>query len=251
MKLSTGARCLFESPVLTLFIAILPSAFTASAQNPLERYPQNYTSVFDNALVTVLRVHYGPHELVGVHDHSDLPTLFVYLNNSGPVQFNMYGVPPSTMVRPAAQIGSFRYSPGRVERHSVRNLSDTPSEFLRIELKQFPLEGGESFRGEPPAKLAVNSTAREFSNDQIEVDRVLCKGGSECSVPADPLPALLVALSPARLSLSSDSKAQTIGLGEVRWIDSQRAIRISSPGNDPAHLLRILIKSPQPSVHHF
>lgn len=249
MKLFTGARCLSISALLICPLAVLSMAHTASAQNPLERYPQNYKSILDNAQVAVLRVHYGPHESVPVHDHSDLPTLFVYLNNSGPVQFNMHGVPPSTMVRPSVQLGAFRYSPGRVERHSVQNLSDTSSEFLRIELKQFPLEGGESFRNDPPVNLAVNSISHDFINDQIEVDRVLCKAGSECSVPADPLPTLLVGLSAAHYSALPDSTAQTISLGDVRWIEPQHALRISAIASGPAHLMRILVKSPKP--HRF
>ena len=228
-------------------IAILVSAAALiplmAAQNPLERYAQNYKRVFDNPEISVLRVHYGPHESIGVHDHSDYPTLFIYLNDSGAVRFTMQGVPPSTMLRPSMEPGAFRYSPGQIERHSVQNLSDKSSEFLRIELKQFPLAGGEAFRQHAPSALKSNSLAREFSNDEIEVERVVCKIGPACSVPASPLPALLVALS--AVSLSVDSNAQNLGLGDLQWIDARRALSIRAAGSAPAHLLRILVKPPR------
>jgi hypothetical protein len=217
----------------------------ALSQDPLQRYPQNYKQVLDNAQVTVLRVHYGPHETVGVHDHSDVPTLFIYLNDSGPVRFNMNGVPPSTVVRPPGHLGAFRYSPGGVERHSVQNLGDKNSEFLRVELKQFPLKGGEDFRRDAPLSLAANSMAREFSNDQIEVERVVCMPGKPCLVPAGPLPSLVVALSGLGVSIGNDAGAHTLDLGEMQWIDANNAIRVSAAGSAPAHLLRILVKPPR------
>ena len=233
-------------PLLTLAAVALAAA--ASAQNPLERYPQNYKQILDKPQFSIIRVHYGPNEYVGVHDHSDFPTLFVYLNNSGAVRFRQEGVPPSTMVRPPARPGAFRYSPGGVERHSVQNLSDTSSEFLRIELKQFPLEGGEASRHNPPETLSADSTAREFSNDQIEVDRVICMPGHTCAVSADSLPSLLIALSPVRLSGASDSAGQSIDLGEVKWIEARQPVTVSASGTAPAHLLRVLVKSQRPAT---
>jgi hypothetical protein len=48
-------------------------------------------------------------------------------------------------------MGAFRVSPGRLERHSVDNLSDLSSDFLRVELKHFPLGHLENaFRGHAP-----------------------------------------------------------------------------------------------------
>lgn len=229
--------------ILVLAAALIPISI---AQNPLERYPQNYKAVFDNSQISALRVHYGPHEYVPVHDHSDYPTLFIYLNDSGPVRFTMEGVPPSTMLRPAMEAGAFRYSPGQLERHAVQNLSEKSSEFLRVELKQFPLSGGEAFRQHAPSSLKGNSIAREFSNDQIEVQRVVCKIGPACSIPPAPLPALLVAFSAVRLSV--DSGMQNMGLGDLQWIDARHALSISAAGSAPAHLLRILVKSPRRSA---
>lgn len=244
MMLSTTAlkSVQHRAPIAILVLAatLIPISI---AQNPLERYPQNYKAVFDNSQISALKVHYGPHEYVPVHDHSDYATLFVYLNDSGPVRFTIQGVPPSTLLRPAMEAGAFRYSPGQLERHSVQNLSEKSSEFLRVELKQFPLSGGEAFRQHAPSSLKSNGISKEFSNDQIEVQRVVCKTGPACSIPASPLPALLVALSAVRLS--ADASMQSMGLGDLQWIDARHALSISAEGSAPAHLLRILIKSPR------
>ena len=117
-------------------------------QDPVVALPKNYSVAFENNLVSVIRVHYAPHERIAVHDHPKFPTVYVYLNGSGPVRFQHDEKPPFTIVRPPTATGAFRVSPGRLERHSVENLGNTNSDFLRVELKQVPLGHAlESFRG--------------------------------------------------------------------------------------------------------
>ena len=129
-------------------VFLLCAACGASrAQDSLKVFPKSYSLVFENSAVSVIRVHYGPHEKVGIHDHSDYPTVYVYLSDSPPVRFELDEKPPFALTRPPAKIGAFRVSPGRRERHSVENLGGTSSDFLRIELKQVPLGSVQSFRG--------------------------------------------------------------------------------------------------------
>jgi len=221
-------------------------AVPASAQDPLQRYPQNYKLIFDNPQISVLRVHYGPHETVGVHDHSDLPTLFVYLNDSGRVRFRIEDIPPSALVRPPAKLGSFRYSPGRRERHSVENLSNASSDFLRIELKQFPLRGGEAFRQDPPASTAASRTAKEFSNDQVEVERIICATGATCPLDAANEPSLLIALSQVSLNGIPYHDAG-LNIGDIRWIEANQQATATAPAGEPAQFLRVRVKPTKPA----
>jgi hypothetical protein len=237
-------RC--TAAVLLLCGAALLS-FPASAQNPLQRYPQNYKLIFDNPQISVIRVHYGPHEMVGVHDHSDLPTLFVYLNDSGRVQFRIEDIPPSVMVRQPAKLGSFYYSPGRRERHSVENLSDTSSDFLRIELKQFPLQGGEAFRKDPPTSLADSRTTKEFANDQVEVERVICLGGATCPLDAADEPSVLIALSQVSVSGFPDHNA-AMNTGDIRWMEANQQAIATASANEPAQFLRVFVKPAKPTA---
>jgi len=216
----------------------------ARGQDPLRRYPQNYKLIFDNAQVAVIRVHYGPHETVGVHDHSNLPTLFVYLNTSGAVRFHIEDIPPSVFVRQATRLGSFRYSPGRRERHTVENLSDASSDFLRIELKQFPLQGGKTFRHDAPTSLAASGVTTEFSNSQLEVERVVCSAGATCTLAPAAEPSVLVALSQVTVNGSPEPAAR-MDSGDVRWVQAEEAVSVVGSSSGLAHVLRIRIKAPR------
>ena len=127
------------------------------AQDPTVAFPNNYRKVLENADVVVLRAHYGPHESVGVHDHSDHPTVYVYLNDSGPVRF-VHEPENVILTRPPTHTGAYRVSPGRKERHSVVNLTDKPSDYLRVELKKVPLGTlKHEFRGSVPETLAAGN----------------------------------------------------------------------------------------------
>ncbi len=59
----------------------------AGAQDPTEAFPRTYQVLLENDAVSVIRVHYGLHEKVGVHDHSAYPTVYVYLSDPPPLRF--------------------------------------------------------------------------------------------------------------------------------------------------------------------
>jgi hypothetical protein len=125
---STLRAMLCLPKLLLLSLAIGASAGTAIAQDPVIAFPKNYSFALDNDLVSVIRVHYGAHERIGVHDHSKFPTIYVYFSDSGSVLFEHDEKPPFRPTRPPTTIGAFRLSPGRIERHAVTNLSDTNSD---------------------------------------------------------------------------------------------------------------------------
>lgn len=208
------------------------------AQDPVAAYPNHYSIALDNQSVEVIRVHYGPHEKLGVHHHSKTPTVYVYLSDAGPVRFQHFEKEAFALTRPPTAKGAFRVSPGRVEVHTVENMGSASSDFLRVELKQIPLgrlKG--AFRGMAPRSLSENRTAVEFKTPVGEVERVICAGPAACSVDPSPAPSLLVAFTAVR--------AATEGLepGAVRWLPASARLTITPEGG-PAHLLRILIPQP-------
>src|SRR5579875_3718624 len=166
-------------------------AAAAFGQDPLLTLPANYRLLLHNQFTRVIRVTYGPHEKLPLHNHSDKPTVYVYLNDCGHVRFSHVEEHPFTLVRPAEKLGTFRVSPGRIERHTVENLGDNPSEFLRVELTQVPLgfEGG-SFRGNKPFDLAHSGITEEFTCPYVRIERVIAAGGRPTEVPAGSHPAL-------------------------------------------------------------
>jgi hypothetical protein len=214
-------------------LLVLGFGMRVCAQDPVAAYPRNYSVAFDNESVEVIRVHYGPHEKLGVHDHSKTPTIYVYLNDAGPVRFQHLEKEAFGLTRPPTAKGAFRVSPGRVEVHTVENMGSASSDFLRVELKQIPLGRlKEAFRGAAPGSLAENRTSMEFKTPVVEVQRVIC--AAACSLDPSPAPSLLVAFTAFR--------AATDGLepGAVRWLPSSAGLAIT-PGTSPAHMLRILI----------
>lgn len=210
-----------------------------AAQDPTVAFPRNYRVVLDNADVTVLRVHYGPHETVGVHDHSDHPTVYVYLDDSGPVRF-VHEPENVILTRPPTHTGAYRVSPGRKERHSLVNLSDKPSDYLRVELKNVPLGAlKHEFRGSAPDTL-VQGTKVEFDDPKLRIERVVCDAGATCSLAADTSPSVLVAFSPSELLERGRAKIFAAD-SSVLWLAAGEVANVRGVKNAPAHLLRIVL----------
>ncbi|WP_263355892.1 hypothetical protein [Acidicapsa ligni] len=225
-----------------LLFAVLSPAF-AHAQDPLTAFPNNYKLILDTPDLRVIRCHYGPHEHVGVHNHSDYPTIYVYLSDSGPVRFTHDETPPFVMTRPPVKTGAFRIAPGRPERHSVDNLGDLSSDYLRIELKKLPLHSLTSpKRDEAPATLTQGNT-EEFSDPDLTIHRIICSAGAPCPTGSPNLPTLLVAFSPAKISTASTEKQMRSS--DIQWLPNSQSLSIAASTPAPAHVLEIQFQEPK------
>lgn len=192
--------------------------------------PANYKTIFENGDVLVMRVHYGPHEFVPMHDHPAYPTVFVYLTNSGEVDMKHDGPNGFTAQREPTEAGAFRIAPGMKERHSVTSLSDTDSVFLRVELKRVPPATVKSvFREETPLRV-VPGTRVEYQDQGLRIERTLCAADKGCAVSAQSERSLLVAITATRIG-DDDLKA-----GDVIWLPAKTApVKL----NAGAHVLRV------------
>ena len=229
-------RVLLQVVVLGMFGSL---GLSAAAQDPTIAFPNNYRKVLDNADVVVLRVHYGPHESVGVHDHSDHPTVYVYLDDSGPVRF-VHEPENVILTRPPTHTGAYRVSPGRKERHSLVNLSDKPSDYLRVELKKIPLGAlKHEFRGSAPETL-VQGTKVEYEDPALRIERVVCDAGATCALAADTAPSVLVAFSPSELVERGRPKVFPED-SSVLWLKAGENANVRATSKAPAHLLRIVL----------
>lgn len=216
----------------------------SSAQEPVAALPHNYKLILDNADVAVLRVHYGPHEKVGVHDHSGFTTVYVYLNDSGPVRFTHANeAKPFTVDRPPTHAGAFRVSPGRLERHSVENLSDTPSDYLRVELKKMPVGTlRDEFRGPAPAQPLLTTTSVAYDQASLRIERVICDPGALCPLTLEAAPSVLVAITPT--ALLGGAKGHMLPFEQpAGWLDAGARLAVRSAGPVPAQVLRIVLRA--------
>jgi hypothetical protein len=193
------------------------SFFFANAQPAPLPLPKNYKTTFQNADILVMRVHYGAHEFVPMHDHTAYPTIYVYLNDSGEVELRHEG--GLVLKRPATHLGAFRISPGAAERHSVTSLSDTPSDFLRVELKRIPPDDLKKvFRGEAPANLAAPGMRVEFEDAALRIERTTCPATAVCSLPPVAARSLIVAINESHVEMHGAD--HLLKPGDVMWLPS-------------------------------
>ena len=221
-------------------LAVIAMTVVTQAQDPLETLPHAYTRVFENSAVDVIRAYYRPHEKLAVHDHSQFPTVYVYLSNSGPVRFTHVEENPFTMVRPPLQMGMFRVSPGRLEKHEVENLGDIPSEFLRVELKNVPLRTLHEFRGKPGFDLTRTTETTEYASPALSIVRIIVAGEAGVRAFTAPRPTLLIAFTPAIVATQSSSPVQ-LKRGDVYWLERGGSVRVSTTEGGAAHLLALAI----------
>jgi hypothetical protein len=216
------------------------------AQHSSSPLPPNYRTILEDSTFKIIRVHYGPHEKVPVHDHPDTPTVYVYLNNSGPVRIiHEEEAKPFALVRPPTHTGAFRVSSGRIERHSIENLSDLNSDFLRVELLNLRL--GDStleFRGPAPTDLSHNLSATDFSSPRLSMIRTICVDKSSCAIPASTKVFVIVALSDS--TITGNGRSTTLHLGDAMAVAAQQPLKIAPAGTEPAHILQVLVP-PHPS----
>jgi hypothetical protein len=144
-------------------------------QDPFRTSPKNYKLEFENQLVRVSRVSYRPGDKLPVHDHPALPTIYIYVTDGGPILFGHQEFAP--MRRSAVKAGQIRFNRGNKETHTTEYLGDTPSEYVRIELK---MDGIEKPRRD--VRIAADDNT-PFENGQLRIERAHC---SPCTALPDP-----------------------------------------------------------------
>lgn len=221
----------------------------ALAQDPTKILPQAYRLQFENDWVKVTRVHYAPHEKLPAHQHTQTASAYVYLNDSGPVVFNHIGLDYGAITRPATKAGSFRLYRGLKEIHEVENLSDLPSDFLRVEFKTEPTNDktlhGRFYREAYPAGENVQKV--QFENEQIRITRLVCAAGKTLEFSTSPAePALLVALIPSDFSVDKGKGKPArlrLEMGQTKWVPVGQQERFENAGGASAELLRFDFKT--------
>lgn len=146
------------------------------AQDPTKIAPDAYKTAFENEYVRVQHVHYAARVKLPEHDHPALATAYVYLNDAGPVAYKHVGLSYGAVTRPAVKAGSFRLYKAVQETHEVESLSDTPSDFLRVEFKTDPGQEPNSLRGKffrEDIPAGENWQKIQFENEQVRITRLV------------------------------------------------------------------------------
>ena len=218
----------------------------APAQDAQAVAPRSYRPEFENARVRVERVVYQPREKIALHDHPEIPVVYVYLRDSGPVRFIHTGDEPFTLTRPAVRAGGFRLSKGAQETHAVESLTDQLTEYLRVEFPGLTVDR-QVFRGRfPPEPRAQRGRAAQkvrYEDKQVRITRVTCAARKTCAgLSASDAASLLVALTPARLKSEEAGAEVTLLLGQTMWSAEGAAPTFANASDRPAEFLRIDLK---------
>ena len=212
----------------------------AGGQEPVAMLPNNYRLVLDNSAVSVIRTHYAPHEKIPVHDHQAVATVFVFLNDGGAMRIDHPEKPDeanASVTRPALEKGGFRVAAAVAERHSIENLGETSTDFVRVELKQVPLELKEPFVGKAPQNMTAPLDALEFTDVGLMVERIICAGTAACPVKLSSMPSLIVALTPVAVAEGGE-KSEKVAAGGVHWLNAAQDVSVAA--TDPAGTAQVV-----------
>ena len=224
------------APLLVLTVLCLIPV--VRAQDPVQTLPDSYRLDLDNDWVRVVHVRYAAHAKLPAHDHPTAPTAYVYLNDAGPVLFKHIGLSYGVIGRPATVAGAVRLARAVKEVHEVENPGDTPSEFLRIEMKRMPDDPPLRGRLYPEAHPAGENVSKmQFENDHLRVTRRACAPEIPCDLSAGAdTPALLVALTPGRIQ-AEGGDATALALGQSQWLGPGEKRLVRNKEASPAELL--------------
>ncbi len=231
--------------ILQLTIVVL-MASAVLAQDPTKVAPNAYKTEFENEYVKVQRVHYAPHIKIPEHDHTAFGTAYVYLNDAGPVTFKHVGLAYGAVTRAAVKAGSFRLYKGVKETHEVENLSDTTSDFLRVELKTEPAKDQNTLRGKyfrEDVAPGENFQKVQFENEQVRITRLVCAAGKNCLEVANATePILFVVLTTAQFKLGQARNIELLP-GQTHWVAAGKSVAGENTGKTAAELLRFDFKT--------
>jgi hypothetical protein len=225
-----------RSPSVVAFVVALASS-PVVAQDAAKTLPLNYQVTFENDYVRVTRVHYPPHVKLPGHTHTSLPSAYVYLNDAGPVAFKHIGLEYGAATRPPTVARSYRLFRGLEEIHEVENLSDKPSDFLRVEFKTAVAGDVRTLRGKflPPAASADAVQQVEFDNPLIRVTRVLAPAGTTTVLPASDRPSVVISLA-------------GVESGKASWLPKTQALTLAGAGAG-VEVLRFELKTDTKPIH--
>ena len=230
-------------------LIILAFMSSVAAQDPLKVAPESYKLEFENDWVRVVRVHYGPRARIPAHNHPRWGTAYVYLNDGPEVSFKHIGGDRGVIKRPPTKAGGFRLYKAVREVHEVENLSDTPSDFLRVEFKTKPA-GESTFRGRYYREVYLtteNYQKVQFENEQIRITRIICAANQAIELASTSgQPTLLVAITSGHVSVSDQKGLATqldIKPGETKWFGHQRPGNLKNLDANNAEFLRFDFKT--------
>ena len=211
---------------MRLFLAVL-AAF-ALAQDHTKQLPKSYKLEFENDTVRIVRVHYDAKAKLPEHEHPGGVTVYFYFNASPGVLFEHDdGIP---ITRPPVQPGAIRSGAGPGEHHTVTNLADTPSDFIRVLVKNTDTV----IKNRPMTRMPPN--VMEYENPMMHISRINVAPGTKTRVEAGDYPKLRIAWVPGQTEWKMAAK------DGYRFLDKGTSEEFEVTGKLPMQLVTIELR---------
>ncbi len=225
----------FVVSILLVTLALLFTAKTAIAQDPVKVDSKHYKVEAENAWVRVLRINYGPKEKSVMHKHP--AGVVVYLTD----QNAKFTLPGGKSQEESGKAGAAAWTPAGA--HLPENLGDKPLEVILVELKARPA-AAKSSMAEDPLKTDPRIYKVEVENDRVRVLRVKVGPHEKTTMHAHPAN-VVVFLTDARIKFSfPDGKTQEaeVKAGQVQWGDAVKHAG-ENLGDKPAEIIVVELKA--------
>jgi len=225
----------FVVSILFGALALIFSAQTAVAQDPVKVDSKHYKVEVENAWVRVLRINYGPKEKSVMHKHP--AGVAVYLTDQN-AKFNL---PGGKSEERSGQAGGAIWTPA--ETHLPENIGDKPLGVILVELKARPA-AAKSAAAEDPLKTDPQVYKVEVENDRVRVLRVKVGPDQKTTMHAHPAN-VVIFMTDARIKFSfPDGKTQEaqVKAGQVQWGDAVKHAG-ENLGDKPAEVIVVELKA--------
>lgn len=198
-------------------------------QDPTKTLPKSYKVEFENDSVRVVRVHYDANAKLPEHEHPGGVTVYFYLNASSGVLFSHDdGVP---ITRPAVRPGAIRIGSGPGEHHTVTNLADAPTDFLRVLLKNTDV----AIKGRPMSRMAPG--VMEYDNVMLHISRMNVQPGTKTRIEARNYPMLRISWVPGKTEWKISAK------DGYRFLEKGTTEEFEVTGDVPVQLVTIELRT--------
>ena len=215
--------------IMTVALAATVAA-AAQEQDPFKSLPKSYKVEFENDWVQIARVHYDAKAKLPEHEHPEGMLVFLYLNASDGVLYQ-HNADEMPVRRPAVVPGAIRIAKTPYEHHTVTNLAETPSDFIRVLLKtEFGLSRNPLSRM-PPSVM-------EYDHERLHVSRIIVQPNTKTRIEATRFPILRIAVIPDK------SEWRVAAKDGYRFLDKGTTEEFTVSGNVPMQLVTIELRTP-------
>jgi hypothetical protein len=223
------------SPAVLVAASLLGATSLRAQEDGTISVPNVYRVQFENEWVRLVRVTVPAFARIPEHTHPPGLMMHVYLNDAEPLTFIHARSAAGTILRPAVKARSYRIGRTHAETHSILNIGNGATDWLRLEIKTEGTSSTPSRITAPPLGVATAAVV-EVTHAQIRVTRItvapresfeLAPGANEAT--------LLIAMTEG---VAVDGSS-LLRVGDHRFVNGGRRAVIKPQAFSPVQVLQV------------